>query len=512
MTETSRVVVVGAGMGGLAAALDLQVRGHQVTVVERAREVGGKVRRVGVGGAVVDAGPTVLTMRQVFDDLFDDAGVRLDDMVPLRRLETLARHAWQDGSRLDLYADPERTVDAIGAFAGAADARGYRRFMDYARRIWECVEEPVLRSQRPTFATLVGRVGLTGGLRTLMTIDSRRSMAQALGDFFHDPRLRQLFGRYATYSGCSPLQTPATLNLIAHVEASGAWVAEGGMWRLAQAVAEVFERRGGTLRLGQGVDEVLVERGRATGVRLEGGERVDADAVVVNADVAALLAGRLGSAARRAVTADEVGERSLSATTWALLAPTAGAPLVHRNVFFARDPSRELAALFDERRAPADPTVLVCAQDRVGDEAWSGPERLLVMTAAPADGDRSPMSDEEIRQCEERAFDVLSRCGLTVGRTPEATVATAPRDFERLFPATGGALYGGLAHSWKATFDRAPSWSRIPGLYLAGGSVHPGAGVPMVAAGGRLCAERVAADLAEGARRARVAGGGWRRR
>lgn len=496
MRSTGRIIVIGAGVGGLATALDLCAAGADVTVLEKEPEVGGKMRRVSAGGSLIDAGPTVLTMRHVFDGLLADAGMRLEDLVTLRPLEILARHSWQDGSRLDLHADAERTADAIGDFAGPEDARGYRRFRDYVRRIWSSVEEPVLGSQRPTFATLVGRVGLTGGLRTLLTIDARRSMWQALGDFFPDPRLRQLFARYATYSGCSALQTPATLNLIAHVESQGAYTVEGGMWQLARGLSEAVRRLGGTVRCGEGVAEILVRGGRAVGVRTDKGEHLMADAVVLNADIAALTAGHFGRGAEQAVKASEVGERSLSAITWAAQAETAGFPLAGHNVFFSRDPADELRALFDDRRVPEDPTVTVVAQDRLaGETRGAGPERLLIVVNAPPNGDAAPLSAEALARLEERMVQTLARHGLDVRMVPDATHTTTPRDFERLFPATGGALYGALAHSWRSTFDRAPSWSRLPGLSLAGGSVHPGAGVPLVAMSGRLCASHVLQEL-----------------
>lgn len=480
-----RVIVIGAGMGGLAAALELAARGVAVTVLEKEPEVGGKVRRQEVGGAVVDAGPTTLTMRPVLDALVGAAGLRLEDLVTLRPVELLARHSWQDGSRLDLYADPDRTEDAIGAFAGPEDARGYRRFRAHARRIRESVEAPVLTAQRPTLAAMPGRMGLAAGLRTLFSIDARRTVWQALREFFADPRLCQLFARQAGLSGSSPLHAPATLNLIADVEGE-AWTVDGGMWQLTRALADAVGRLGGEVRCGEGVAEILV-RGRAAGVVTDHGEKILGDAVVLNADIGALRAGRFGAAARDAVTRAEGGERSLSAVTWTTVARTAGFPLAERNVFFSRDPAEELGALFDERRAPADPTVMVSAQGRVG---LDGPERLLIQVAAPAETDGADQEHAMLR--------ALARHGLELHR--EATVTTTPPDFERLSPGTGGALYGAVAHSWRATFDRAPAWSRLPGLYLAGGSVHPGAGVALAAMSGRLCAARVIEDLAVGRR------------
>jgi 1-hydroxycarotenoid 3,4-desaturase len=184
----------------------------------------------------------------------------------------------------------------------------------------------------------------------------------------------------------------------------------------------------------------------------------------------------------------------LSAVTWCLRTATRGFPLLHHNVFFAEDYPREFRSIFDERRVTEAPTVYVCAQDRDESEtAVAGPERLLVLVNAPADGDRGALAADELASVERRVFALLAACGLDVA--PGGGVVTGPSQFAALFPATGGALYGRATHGAFATFARPGSRSSIPRLYLAGGSVHPGPGVPMAALSGRRAAESVAADL-----------------
>ncbi|MCY1009607.1 FAD-dependent oxidoreductase [Nannocystis pusilla] len=228
--QSPRVVVIGGGAGGLAAAVDCARRGASVLLLERGPEVGGKVRQERVGGQSIDAGPTVLTMRWVFEALFADADAALAEHVRLHPLPVLARHAWQDGERLDLYADREATAAAIDRFASAADASGYLAFCRHTEAIYQKVHGPFIRTAQPTLASLVGSLGLRG-LPGALGLDFHRTMWKALGDFFQDPRLRQLFGRYATYYGSSPFEAPATLNLIAHVEQAGVWAPAGGCRR-----------------------------------------------------------------------------------------------------------------------------------------------------------------------------------------------------------------------------------------------------------------------------------------
>lgn len=512
MSAPRRVIVVGAGMGGLAAATDLARRGVDVTVLERAATPGGKARHVRVAGpdglgADVDGGPTVFTMRWIFAGLFADAGKRLEDVLELHPAETLARHAWRAGGRLDLFASIDRSAEAIGAFAGVAEAQGYRDFVARSADIYSTLAGPFIAAERPSPIDLVTRVGI-GRLDALFRTAPWATLWGALGRHFQDPRLRQLFGRYATYTGCSPFLAPATLMLIAHVEQDGVWLVRGGMARVAQAIRDLAESQGARFRFGAEVAEILVDRGRAAGVRLAGGEELRADAVVFNGDASALGQGLLGAGARRAAAETPRAARSLAAITWCVNAPTSGFDLAHHNVFFAEDYAQEFAAIFRARGITAAPTVYICAQDRGehgghGEVAPGTPERLLLLVNAPPDGDRGEMPQAVLEGVQQASHALLRRCGLTVHATPETTVRTTPAGFHALFPGTGGALYGRAGHGAMGSFARPGSVSRLPGLYLAGGSVHPGAGVPMAAMSGRLAAARLLEDLSESrARRA----------
>ncbi|UZK66626.1 1-hydroxycarotenoid 3,4-desaturase CrtD [Sphingomonas sp. M1-B02] len=492
-----RIVVIGAGVGGLVSAALLAARGCDVTVVEAAAGPGGKLRAITTDGVAIDAGPTVFTMRPLFEEIFAACGTSLDDHLSMRPASTLARHAWGE-ARLDLYADPAASEAAIGAFAGAGEARGYRRFRAEAKRLFDALDRPFLRETKTDPITLGWRMGARG-LPDYLNLRAYVSMWRALGRYFRDPRLQQLFGRYATYCGSSPFQCPATLMLIAHVEASGVWLVDGGMHRLAQALESLGRNNGVRFRYDAPVREILVERGRAAGVILGSGERIGAGSVVCNADPAAIGAGRFGEAARRATSALPSKRRSLSAMVWTAHATASGFPLARHNVFFSADYPAEFAALASGRLAQA-PSIYVCAQDR-DDSAASpqGRERFQIIVNAPATGDGTPFTPAEIETCRVRMLDGVSRAGLSLdlGDSPESgTVLTTPTDFERLFPSTGGALYGPASHGWAASFRRQGSRTRIPGIYCAGGSTHPGAGVPMAALSGRLAVECLLRDRA----------------
>jgi 1-hydroxycarotenoid 3,4-desaturase len=276
--------------------------------------------------------------------------------------------------------------------------------------------------------------------------------------------------------------------LVAHVEQAGVWTVAGGMHELALALAHLARTKGVDIRYGEEVTEIETSGGRVSGVRTAR-ERFDCAAAIVNADASALGAGLFGIPARRAAAAVAPAQRSLSAITWAAVAETSGFPLARHNVFFSRDYGQEFRELTNGY--PSEPTVYVCAQDREGHKG--GPERMLILVNSPANGDHAPENHAGVEAAMRRK---LAQCGLAVGWDGASTIITDPARFGALFPATGGALYGRASHGWMASFQRPGAATAVPGLFLAGGSVHPGPGVPMAALSGRLSAESLLASRA----------------
>jgi 1-hydroxycarotenoid 3,4-desaturase len=548
---SERVVVVGAGIGGLVAAALLAARGVEVTVLERQSHIGGKLRRVDVGRAPIDVGPTVLTLREVFDAVFDACGASLDAAMTLTRADVLARHVWPDGATLDLHADPAASADAVATFAGPGAAREYLAFQDRARAAYETLDAHFIRDPAPSLPRLL----LRAGPARLSRLDPYQTYAGALQHAFTDPRLRQLYARYATYVGTSPYEAPATLMLIAHVEQRGVWRIAQGMGRLPQALAELAQRHGAQVRCDAGVAEITTARGRVTGVRLADGERIEATAVIHDGDSGALGEGRFGAAGGGAAPAGAPPARSLSAVTLAVRARVDGRPLSHHTVLFSPDYAAEFAALA-QGEMPDDATLYVCAQDRgdqvlernprppahpgecrdpdpmaqpskdnpatplapepydlgpgmglrrptgrrderiIDDRSGLAPERLFFILNAPARGDQGWPDAETVARARAGLERTLARAGVAVDWASAETAVCGPREFEAMAPGTGGALYGPSAAGAFAAFRRPGTRTRVAGLYLAGGTVHPGPGLPMAARSGQAAAGCVVEDWA----------------
>lgn len=489
------VIIVGAGVGGLSTAIHLAAAGLPVRVYEKSPVPGGKIHEVAAGNTAVDGGPTVFTMRWVFEELFAAADRNLDDYLTTRTAGLLARHAWLDGATLDLFADRQASVEAIGEFAGPREAEAFVAFSEDAARIYGTLKDTFIAASRPSVFELTRRIGFSK-VNRLRGIKPFSKMWDALAGHFEDPRLRQLFGRYATYCGSSPYQAPATLMLVAHVEGEGVWLVDGGMISIADALAACARDLGVETIFGENIREISCSGGRATGIVTAGGERVAASAVVFNGDPGAIAGGGLGADVSRAVNGTARKHRSLSAMTWVLQADTSGFPLARHNVFFSDDYAGEFADICDNERLPQTPTVYVCAQDRDdrGNRLTSGPERLMCLVNAPATGGRHALQPTEIEQCEETMWKRLRRAGLVLDTDLRQRHLKTPMDFAAMFPGSDGALYGPASHGWAASFRRPGSRTRLPGLYLAGGAVHPGPGVPMAALSGRLAAEALVAD------------------
>ncbi|MEU8613929.1 phytoene desaturase family protein [Actinoplanes sp. NPDC048791] len=476
----SNVVVIGAGVGGLAAAARLAAAGHRVTVHERAAEVGGKLGRYERDGFRFDTGPSLLTLPQVFADL----GLELSPVA----LDPVVRHHFPDGSVLDSSSDPQVFRERIEAAFGAAAGADWARFWVRAERIWRASWRSVLQREvtPASLAALSWRVG------DLAAIAPGRSLRSLGRHYLRDPRLRMMLDRYATYTGADPRRAPAALAAIPYAElAFGGWYLPGGLGVLATALLDRCRSLGVRVVTSSPVERICSTAGRATGVQLVSGEEVPADVVVANVDALSVYRDLLPAPSRLGGLA----ARSLAGFVLLLGVRGQTPELAHHTVFFPRDYDAEFDAVFgspgtgERARPPSDPTVFVT---RAADPTVSPPgtEAWFVLVNAPRHGTsfaavdwrRPGLADAYGRHI----LDVLAARGLDVRDRLLFTETRTPADLADATAAPGGAIYG-TAGGLTRPANRGP----LAGLFLVGGSTHPGGGLPMVTLSAKIVADEI---------------------
>ena len=492
----ARVVVVGAGLGGLAAAARLAALGHRVTLLEQAEQVGGKLGWLERDGHAFDTGPSLVTLPDVHRSLFAATGARLEDCIDLVRLDPAGAVRFADGTALSVPGSRAEVPGALDAALGDGAGAQWAALMARAAEMWRVTEAPFLRSPLRGAATLAG---LSRSTRDVATVAPWRTLRGLGRRSLQHPHLRTLLDRYATYSGSDPRRAPAVLATVPYVEQEfGSWYVRGGLRRLALAVADRAEACGAVVRSGCRVRRVVVSGGRASGVELDSGEVVPADVVVSGADAAALHrdllpAGRATAGVRRAL-ARTTPSLSGFVLLLALRGRTPG--LAHHTVLFPEDYDAEFDAVFGTGRFSApqpveDPTVYVSAPDDPALRPDADSESWFVLVNAPRHDPERGVDWDAPGLAERYADTVLTtmaRRGLDVRDRVRWRVVRTPADLARDTGSVGGSIYGTSSNGARAAFLRPGNASPVPGLFLVGGSSHPGGGLPLVA----LSAEIVA--------------------
>lgn len=483
-------VVIGAGLGGLAAAIRLAAAGQRVLVLERNAAVGGKMSEVRAAGFRFDTGPSVITMREVLEDLFVTAGQRMQDHLELLPVDPLTRYFFADGSMLDIARSLPDTLAQI-ARLNERDVAGYQKYLAYAARLYN-ITAPVFTFGPPPALASLRQVPAADAL--FAGGQALRSMQAAICAHVQHPHLRQLLGRFATYVGASPYLATALLSVVAHVELNGGvWYPRGGVYAIAAALEGVARNLGVEIRTGAVVTAIELQphnkRQRVAGVRLASGEVIAARAVIANTDVAGVYAQLLPAAF--GARAARLARREVSCSGFIMLLGVAArhAQLAHHNILFSADYAREFQQLFAQQHPPDDPTVYVAITSKTdAGHAPAGCENWFVLANVPASSAHYNWEEGRARYAE-LVLARLERLGLDV-RTLLFRTSFTPPDLERMSGARRGALYGVSFNHRLAPFVRprnaAPD---VGGLYFAGGTTHPGGGVPLVLLSGKLAAE-----------------------
>jgi len=499
----ARIVVVGAGMGGLAVSARLAAQGHQVTICEQAGDVGGKLGRLERDGFVFDTGPSLLTLPAVYRDLFLKTGTRLEDHVDLVPVEPVCHYRFADGTELDLpNASRAGVTAALDTALGKGAGAQWAAFMDRAAVIWDATRETFLESPLDGSRTLL-REARRG--RDLLAIAPWASLRDLGRRYLEDPRLITLLDRYATYTGSDPRRAPAALATVPYVEQSfGAWYVVGGLRRLGDALAARCADLGVVVRTGADVVRVTTVGGAAVGVELADGEHLAADVVVANADAAHLYTDLLpGPEARGARRALARTEPSLSGFVMMLALRGRTPGLRHHTVLFPERYDDEFDSVFGtgpHRRRPRavpDPAVYVSAPDDPALRPDDDHEPWFVLVNAPRHTPESPRAGIDwaapgfAASYADRLLDVMAARGLDVRDRLLWRELRTPADLERDTRSVGGSIYGTSSNGARAAFVRPANRSPVRGMFLVGGSSHPGGGLPLVGLSAAIVARQI---------------------
>jgi phytoene desaturase len=479
VADRADVAVIGGGVGGMATAIRLAAAGRRVVLLERNEVTGGKVATVRHEGAVFDTGPSLLTLPHVLDDLFRAAGTSLDEELTLVRLDPQFHVHWPDGSTLTIPDDRAARIDAFDTFHRGAGA-AWRRFDDHGRRIWDVTERTFLAGPMSGPADLLRRMRSP---RDITAIDPLRSLHRVAASTFDDPRLVQWAGRYATYSGSSPFRAPATLACIAHVEARyGCWYPYGGIDAIRRALERLAQRCGVEVRTGVEVERIVEHDGGVTGIATSSGT-LDAPVVVANADAEHVYRDLLPDA--RALRRVRRAPRSMSGLVVLALVDGETPGVGHHTVWFSGDERAEFAALA-RGRMPDDPTIYACVSSVTdASQAPAGAENWFLLLNAPP-GIRLDGAAER-----RRVLDVLAARGLDLRDRIRWSDVVTPLRLAAWTRAPAGAIYGTSSDGRRAAFLRPGNQGARRGLFLVGGSSHPGGGLPLVLTSASIVADMV---------------------
>ena len=479
---TNRVVIVGAGLAGLSAALRLAGAGREVTVVEREAIPGGRAGLIEDSGYRFDTGPTVLTMPDLIADAFDCVGEDMADWLQLDPIDPLYRAFYPDGSTLDVKAEPQAMAEEIRRVIGPEEAAGYLKYVDFVSDLYRYEMKDFIDRNIDSPFDLV-----TPDLARLVALGGFRKLAPKVRQYLRDPRTERVFSFQAMYAGLSPYDALAIYAVIAYMDSvAGVFFPKGGMNAVPRALAGAAEKHGVTFRYGTEVTRVEHNGRRATAVITSTGERIEADVVVLNPDLPVAYRDLLGEEPW------SVRRLTYSPSCYLLLAGSSAtySKIAHHNIHFGKSWKGVFRELIDEKRLMSDPSILVTNPSHSDpDLSPDGREIYYVLFPTPnldagidwkSEGPR--YRDEVVRVLEQRGY-------VGFGDSIEVEHITTPQDWADRGMERGAPF--AAAHSFGQTGPFRPRNMWGENVVFAGSGTQPGVGVPMVLVSGRLAAERI---------------------
>lgn len=490
-----KVAVIGAGLGGLSAAISLRAAGYDVEVFEKNSHIGGKLNVLEKDGFTFDLGPSIFTLPQFFRDLFARAGKNMDDYVTLDPVTPHWRNFFEGGLILDLYQDPQLMRLELDKLPGNAAAhwQEFQKFLDYARLQYDIIDEGYFRRGLDNLWEFLRYYGFR---RLGSQIDYRNSMAQSISEHFTSEQLRRIFEYFIKYVGSSALESPGYMNLMPVIQFDyGLWYVRGGMYALAEGLGRLMAEMEIPVRLNADVTAITKQRRTVTGLTFANGESYQCDLVVSNMEVIPTYEKLLGESPRFMRRLRKFAP-ACSGLVIHVGTKIVYPQLAHHNFFYSANQHKHFKTVFQDKQLPEDPTLYVVAPTRTDpSKAPDGCDNIKILPHIPALEDGSGITHEDYMKLRDRVLVKMERLGLTDLRENIITEdVLTPLDIESMYRSNGGSIYG-VVTDWKKNHGfKAPKTSgKYRNLYFCGGSTNPGGGMPMVVLSGQKVADRIIA-------------------
>ena len=480
------VIVIGAGVAGLAAAIRLARKGQIVTVLEANKYPGGKLTELRLGNYRFDAGPSLFTLPEEVEDLFQLCQTPIKEHFQYEKLDTTCKYFYPDGTEVNAYADQERLVKELNEKTGEPE-ENIRKALEKSAFLYDHLAPVFMRKTLHKLSTWTDSNAFKA-YKKLFKFDFNRSMNQVNESRFQSDKVIQLFNRYATYNGSDPYQTPATLNIIPHLEFGiGAYFPQKGMHEITKCLYELAKKSGVKFQFHTPVKKIVVHQGVAKGVNTQMGFH-KADRVISNMDVVSTYKRLLKDHSQPTRLLNQPKSSSAIIFYWGVKKEFKHLDL--HNIFFSDNYQAEFDHLFNKKTLYEDPTVyLNITSTQNPTDAPEGCQNWFTMINAP--NNQGQDWDQLIAQAKQNILDKLSKqLGTDIAPLIDIEDVLDPRTIESRTSSAQGALYGNSSNNKYAAFLRHPNFSKkIKNLYFCGGSVHPGGGIPLSLLSARIMAE-----------------------
>lgn len=492
-----KALIVGAGLGGLSAAISLATEGFQVDVIEKNDKTGGKLNILHIDGFSFDLGPSILTMPHIFEALFTRAGKSMADYIGIQAVSPHWRNFYEDGSAFDFTPDRDAQTAELARIA-PEDIEGFWKFLQYSRDLSDITEEGYFAKGLDSFWELLR---FYGPFRSLLRFDVFRSMDQGVRRFVKNPKLVDALNYFIKYVGSSPYDSPALMNLLPHIQYGyGLWYVKGGMYGIAHGLEKLARELGVRFHFNTRIASLVSEGERITGAVSEAGDRFNADVVVSNMEVIPALRHLLKADAKQLAPYQKFAP-TCSGLVLHLGVNRQYPQLAHHNFFYAANSKAHFNAVFHRKALSEDPTIYLVAPCKTdAEQAPPGCEVIKALPHIPSIDPDQPLSRDDYLAFRERVLIKLERMGLTdLRKHIVCEDLWTPLDIEARYLSNQGSIYGVVADRFRNLGFKAPQRSReFRNLYFVGGSVNPGGGMPMVTLSGQLARDKILDDLRSG--------------